>query len=299
MSKWTEHTVPVEGGTLRVRERAPEVGSGQPVLFIHGGLVNGHLWDDVVERLGDDVRAIVPDLPFGGHQHPMDADADMSFAATAGRLVEVLNALDVTTAVIAANDTGGVAAQYLLVDHKDRVSGAILANIDCYENFPPKLFFWFPAAMQVPGVPWTLAQALRFRVGRFLLLGLLVRRLRSSEAKLLMGPLWSSQDARRDVKRWARTLRKEQTLALADQFGTYRGPVHVAWTEKDIVFSPKYGERLAADFPGGVRTEPITKSKTLSPLNQPGQFAERLRDLLDEVSAAGAESADATNSGTS
>ena len=288
MSKWTEHMVSVEGGTLRVRER----GSGQAVLFIHGGLVNGHLWDDVVDRLGDSVRAIVPDLPFGGHSQPMDPDADMSFAATADRLVEVLDALDVTSAVIAANDTGGVGAQYLLVDHQDRVSGAILANIDCYENFLPKLFFWFPTVMQIPGMPWILSNALRFRVGRFLFLGLLVRRLHTSEAKLLMGPLWSDSKVRRDVKRWARTLRKEQTLALAERFDTYSGPVHVAWTERDIVFPPKYADRLVDDFPGGVRTAPITKSKTLSPLNQPDQFAERLRDLLAVLQTSGVESVD-------
>ena len=284
MVRWTEHEIPIAGGTVRVRERD----SGPAVLFIHGGLVNGHLWDDVVNQMGGDIRAIVPDLPLGAHHLPMDPDADMSFAAMAGRLTEVLDYLDLATVVVVANDTGGVAAQYLLVEHGDRVSAAMLANIDCYENFLPKLFFWFPALMQVPGATWLVAKLLSTRVGRRLpfTLGLLVRPLNKTEANLIMGPMWTNSGTRRDLKRWAKTLKKKQTLALAKQFKTYQGPVHIAWTDKDVIFSPKYADRLATDFPGGVRLEPITNSKSLSPLDQPGEVADRLRDLIEAMEPA-------------
>lgn len=279
MNRWTEHDVPVKDGTWRVRTR----GSGSAVLFIHGGLVNGHLWDGVVESIGGAIHAIVPDLPLGAHDRPMNADADMSFAAHSDRLVEVLDHLGVDEAIVVANDTGGVAAQYFLVEHGKRATAAMLANIDCYDNFLPKLFFWFPAVMQVPGATWLVAQVLRTRLGRRLpfTLGLLVRPLNSEEASLVIGPMWSNADTRRDLKRWSKTLSNKQTLALAERFDSYHGPVHVAWTVKDSVFPPRYGDRLAEDFPGGVRVEPISDSRSLSPLDQPDQVADRLRDLVE------------------
>ena len=41
-------------------------GDGPPVLFLHGALVDGTLWDPVVELLPDH-RCLVPTLPLGSH----------------------------------------------------------------------------------------------------------------------------------------------------------------------------------------------------------------------------------------
>ena len=61
-------------GTIRYRDE----GDGPPLLFIHGALVNGRLWEPVVERLKGAARCIVPELPLGSHTQPMAADADLS-----------------------------------------------------------------------------------------------------------------------------------------------------------------------------------------------------------------------------
>ena len=45
-------------------------GDGPPVLFLHGALVDGSLWDDVVELLPDH-RCLVPTLPLGSHTSPV------------------------------------------------------------------------------------------------------------------------------------------------------------------------------------------------------------------------------------
>src|SRR3954467_9106022 len=44
-------------------------GDGPVVLFLHGLLVDGSLWDAVVERLPDH-RCLVPELPLGSHTTP-------------------------------------------------------------------------------------------------------------------------------------------------------------------------------------------------------------------------------------
>ena len=56
-------------------------GDGPAVLFLHGALVDGTLWDRVVERLPDH-RCLVPTLPLGSHTPPV---ADRSRADAAGR----------------------------------------------------------------------------------------------------------------------------------------------------------------------------------------------------------------------
>ena len=40
-------------------------------------LINGTLWDDIVDQPSDRYRRIVPELPFGAHRTPMLDDADL------------------------------------------------------------------------------------------------------------------------------------------------------------------------------------------------------------------------------
>ena len=51
-----KHEVHLPQGTIRYRED----GTGEPLLFVHGVLVNGSLWRKVVPRLSKDFRCIVP-----------------------------------------------------------------------------------------------------------------------------------------------------------------------------------------------------------------------------------------------
>src|SRR5437763_144465 len=61
-------------GPVRVREE----GSGPPIVFIHGLLADGRLWDEVVAPLSTSARCIVPDLPLGAHRTAMRPDADLT-----------------------------------------------------------------------------------------------------------------------------------------------------------------------------------------------------------------------------
>ena len=53
------------------------------MVLLHGVLMNGTLWDEVVGGLRDRYRFIVPELPFGAHTLPMPDDADLSLASRA------------------------------------------------------------------------------------------------------------------------------------------------------------------------------------------------------------------------
>ena len=59
--------IELPAGRIRYRE----AGEGKPVVFVHGFLVDGRLWDGVVDRLSDRCRCIAPDWPIGSQQIAM------------------------------------------------------------------------------------------------------------------------------------------------------------------------------------------------------------------------------------
>src|SRR6266542_4481105 len=77
-------------GTIYYRER----GAGEPIVFVHGLLVNGDLWRKVVPELSKDYRCIAPDLPLGSHTRGMNEAADLSPFGLAKLIDDFLAALD-------------------------------------------------------------------------------------------------------------------------------------------------------------------------------------------------------------
>src|SRR4051794_24321433 len=115
--------VPVTGGALKYRER----GEGPPVVFVHGGLVNGDLLRGVVPRVADaGFRCITPDLPLGSHEWPMDPDADLSPPALSRMVVELIERLGLEQPIVVANDTGGALTQIAMAENGDRLGPVML-----------------------------------------------------------------------------------------------------------------------------------------------------------------------------
>ena len=51
-------------GAIRYRE----LGEGEPIVFVHGYLVDGRLWSQTAEHLSATHRCILPDWPMGAHR---------------------------------------------------------------------------------------------------------------------------------------------------------------------------------------------------------------------------------------
>src|SRR3954451_17277747 len=97
-----ETTLQLPQGPVRVRE----AGQGPPIVFIHGLLADGRLWDDVVAPLSKSARCIVPDLPLGAHRTALKPDADLTPYGLAKLIADLLAALELHDATLIANDTG-------------------------------------------------------------------------------------------------------------------------------------------------------------------------------------------------
>ena len=112
-------------------------GSGPPVVFLHGVLMNGTLWNDIVDQLCDHrYRCIVPELPFGAHRTPMPDDADLTLESLVKLLAEFLAELDLRNVTLVCNDWGG-APLVVSPGGSDRVANLVLASCEAFDNYPP------------------------------------------------------------------------------------------------------------------------------------------------------------------
>ena len=82
----TDRQIELSSGTIRYRD----VGQGQPIVFVHGLLVDGSLWRTVVAPLEGQFRCIAPDWPLGSHTIPMKMTADLTPSGVAALIDEFL-----------------------------------------------------------------------------------------------------------------------------------------------------------------------------------------------------------------
>lgn len=277
MTDFKDVTLPQ--GTIRYRD----TGSGPPLVFIHGLLVNGTLWDKVVPRLERDFRCIVPDLPLGSHRLPLKPEADRTPPGIARLIADFIAALDLQDVTLVGNDTGGALCQMVCADHPERIGRLVLTPCDAYENFLPPAFRGLQYAAKVPGVLTAILQGLRFGFVRRspLGFGLLLKR---PDPALLEGwsrPCLEDAAVRRDAIRFLAAIDKRMTIEAAEKLKHFDRPALLAWAPEDRMFKLKFAERLAADLPNA-RLERIEDARTFVPQDQPERLAELIAAFVRE-----------------
>jgi pimeloyl-ACP methyl ester carboxylesterase len=281
-----QDTITLEQGTIRYRE----TGQGTPLVFVHGLLVDGRLWRDVVPALSAGHRCIVADWPLGAHQQALAPGADRSPRGIAHLIADFLAALDLGDVTIVANDTGGAISQILASERPERIRALVLTNCDCLENFLPPMLRPLQWLAHVPGAYRLLAQAARSaRVRRSPLgFGMLSHRPLPDELTAdWLAPLLRA-DIRADALATLKAIDRRDTLAAARRLSERPLPTLLAWATDDLIFPQRYAERLAAMIPGA-RLEPIADSRAFVPQDQPARLAELVAAFVadrDGVSSA-------------
>lgn len=275
-------------GTIRYREK----GSGAPVVFVHGLLVDGSLWDDVVEKLAPDFRCIVPDLPLGSHLESMRADADLTPPGLARLIAEFMEQLDLRDVTVVGNDTGGALSQIYAANHPERLGRLVLTNCDAFENFLPPFFRPLQWIARVPGAIPAVFQGLRFAAIRRspLGFGLLMKRPDERRLAAWAESFIANRDVRRDTVKVLRGIAPRYTLEAAERLGEIEKPLLLAWAKEDRFFKAKFAERLAATVPNS-RLEWIQDSRTFVSIDQPGRLADLIADFAGEGKPAAAKTA--------
>lgn len=116
-----------------------EAGSGPVALFVHGVVLNKHLWRHQLSGLSDIRRCIAVDLLAHGDTE-IGPNQDVSVTANAKMLREVLDALRIEQVDLVGNDSGGGIAQILAALNPNQVRSLTLTNCDTHDNWPPEAF---------------------------------------------------------------------------------------------------------------------------------------------------------------
>jgi pimeloyl-ACP methyl ester carboxylesterase len=269
--------IDLPAGRIRYRE----AGEGRPVVFVHGYLVDGRLWDGVVDSLSGRCRCLAPDWPIGAQQIAMKPDADLSPYGIAATIASFLEALDLEDVTIVGNDSGGAMSQVLVTRHPERIGRLVLTNCDTYENFPPRMFKALPPIARLPG--GMAAMAAPFRIGavaRAVFKPLSKQRIPADLIASWMEPGLKDPDVRRDVKKVTAGMNKRYTLEAAEKLRGSDLPILFAWAPEDWLFSIKDARRLAAEA-GNARLVEIGGAGTFVPLDQPQRLADEIASFVD------------------
>src|SRR5213082_3197503 len=131
----TRNNVQTASGRISYTEQ----GTGPVALFVHGVLLNGHLWRNQLAHLSDFRRCIAVDLLAHGDTE-IAPDQDISVTANANMIREFLDALNIDQVDLVGNDSGGGIAQIFAALNPQRVRSLTLTNCDAHDNWPPKAF---------------------------------------------------------------------------------------------------------------------------------------------------------------
>ena len=274
--------ITLEQGTIRYRDE----GSGPPIVFVHGALVDGTLWSPVVERLAARARCIVPDLPLGSHRVPMARDADLSPTGLARLIAGLLERLDLRDVTLVGNDTGGALSQLVATRHPERLASLALTDCDAFDNFPPKAFRTLTAAARTHTLTAAM-QPMRLRAPRRLPLayGWLTRhRVPDEVLDGWVEPFFADRGVRRDARRFLAALDPGLLLDNTARLGEFDKPVLLAWAREDPFFPVEHAHRLAAIFPNA-RVAEIDDARAFVSLDQPDWLAQLIGEFVPQAVA--------------
>ena len=281
------HEVELPSGRIRYRE----AGEGKPVVFVHGYLVDGRLWDGVVDDLSDRCRCIAPDWPIGSQRIAMKPDADLSPYGIAATIASFLEELDLEDVTIVGNDSGGAMSQVLVTRHPERIGRLVLTNCDTHTNFPPGPFKAMPPLAKLPG--GMTALALPFRIPAIARAGyrpLTKTKLPNDLIASWMEPVLSDPEVRRDVRKVTVGMNKRYTVEAAKKLRDSDLPILLAWAPGDRLFPLKWAERLAGEVPNA-RIVEIPGSSTFVPIDQPRLLADHIAGFAESAAAASSTTA--------
>ncbi len=261
-------------------------GEGEPLIFVHGFLVDSRLWRGVADALEGDFRCITPDWPMGSHRTALEPDADLSPPGIAELIRAFMDELGIERATIVGNDSGGAMSQIFAAAHPDRVERLALTNCDTLEHFPPSVFKALPPLVKLPGgmqlaaLPFRIGPLARFSYNQFVA-GEVPREL----VDAWLQPVLSDSGVRRDTRKLTAGMHKRHTLAAAEKLRSVDVPVRLIWGVDDRFFKLAQAERFAAMLPN-VEIVEIAGARTFSPLDRPDAIADAIASFVRVPAAA-------------
>jgi pimeloyl-ACP methyl ester carboxylesterase len=259
------------------RLRLARLGSGPPLVLLHGYPDNLQIWCELAPRLADRFEVIAFDWPGLGYS---DAWAGGTTPVLlADRLRVLLDAWGLGRVAVAGLDMGGQPALAFAARHPGRTLGLAVMN---------SLVFGDEATS------WEIRVLRRFGWNRFVLRRLPWLVFRRAEWTFLPRGVALPPDLRGDL--WNGFRRPEVRAFISKMCAGYEGtlrhlpalygqircPTLVLWAGGDKHFPPAHAERLHAAVPGS-RLEIVAGAEHWMPWYLAGEVADRLRTFADQT----------------
>src|SRR6266849_2461981 len=276
-SSATRQNVQTASGRISYVER----GSGPVALFVHGVLLNGHLWRHQLEELSDIRRCIAVDLLAHGETE-IAPDQDVSVTANAEMLKQFLDALKINKVDLVGNDSGGGISQIFAALNPERVRSFTLTDCDTHDNWPPEAFKPFLTMAANGGLRGTLEAMLAdksvYRSPQTL--GPAYEhpeQLSDESIETYLRPFIRSEQRLRDLQRFLAAFDNQHTLAIEARLKTLKAPTLIVWGTDDVYFDVKWSRWLAETIPGTKRRVEFQGARIFFPEERWKEFNQELR----------------------
>ena len=274
-------TTPRSVQTASGRISYVEQGAGPVALFVHGVLLNGHLWRHQLTHLSDIRRCIALDLlAHGGTE--ITPDQDVSVTANAKMIMEFLDALNIDRVDLVGNDSGGGIAQIFAALHPERVRSLTLTDCDAHDNWPPEAFKPFLAMAAAGGLRGALEAMLAdksvYRSPQALGPAYEHPEQMSDDGiERYLLPLVKTDQRIRDFQRFLAAFDSKHTLAIEAKLKLLQAPTLIVWGTDDVYFDVKWSRWLADNIPGTRRRVELKGARIFFPEERPVEFNKELR----------------------
>jgi haloalkane dehalogenase len=120
-----------------------DLGSGPPVVFMHGEPTWSFLWRHVIGPVRDaGYRCIAPDLPgFGRSDKPVDIDW-YTYDRHVASVLSLVDELDLRDATIVVHDWGGPIGLRVAVERADRIARIVVLDTGLFTGHQPMNDAW-------------------------------------------------------------------------------------------------------------------------------------------------------------
>ncbi len=274
--------IDLEDGKRKVAHQV--FGSGPPVVFVHGWLLHGETFRDVVSIMAKDFTCHVIDLP-GAGDSVWSADAPINLAAQTEALAEAINALELDRFAMVAHDSGGVFARYVAAQMPDRVCGLVMSDTDIPKQ-RPFLIKLFRTTLKSPGGFRTMEFLLRRRLVRSSPLFARALFQKAGYAKgeffdLFIAPLFADRRKLRGQLQLMANWDYGFVDGLASVHSKIVAPTQLLWGTSDSVFPLKKARRMVEQFGGPVELHTIDGAKLFWHEERPAELANYATEFLN------------------
>jgi pimeloyl-ACP methyl ester carboxylesterase len=259
-----------------------ERGRGPVALFVHGVLLNRHLWRHQVSELSEVRRCIAVDLLAHGDTE-IAPNQDVSVTANAEMLKQFLDALKIDQVDLVGNDSGGGICQIFSALYPERIRSLTLTDCDTHDNWPPEAFKPFLAMAANGGLRGTLEAMLSdksiYRSPNAL--GPAYEhpeRLSDEDIEIYLRPFLKSEQRTRDLQRFLAAFDNKHTLSIEDRLKSLRTPTLIVWGTDDVYFDVKWSHWLAENIPGTRKRTEFTGARIFFPEERWREFNKELRE---------------------